>query len=292
MTSPPAATDRTQSGSVPGPTGPGWRRALRALPAETRAALRSNDLLLFGAGVTFYGAIAVVPLFVLAVWLLSLVVGVDRVEELAAELVEALPAALGAPEVAGAGVDLGLALSPLAAVFAVLPASLYGEGLRRAYAALADVDDTFVGWRGRLAVLPVLVVAPLLLLAVLAVTPLLNDLFGAGPGPTVLGIYVALNVDWLVLSLPLTWSYRVVAPDPPSWPVAAAGGFATGAFVAGFLQGFALFLSLPIDLGAPFGGSTAVGAVVAVLLWMWVLHLVVLVGYVATRHLQRLLDGR
>jgi membrane protein len=284
-----AASAEVRSGG-PASQRRGWRRALRAVPHETRAALRSNDLLLFGAGVTFYAAIAVVPLFVLAVWLLSLVVGTERVEELAAELVEALPGALGAPGVAGAGIELGLSLGPLAALVAVLPASLYGEGLRRAYAALAGVDGSFVGWRGRLAVLPVLVVAPLLLLAVLAVTPLLNDLFGAGPGPTAFGIYVALTVDWLVLSVPLTWSYRVVAPDPPSWRVAAVGGFVTGAFVAGFLQGFVLFLSLPVDLGAPFGGSVAVGAVVAVLLWMWLLHLVVLVGYVATRQLQRLLD--
>ena len=53
--------------------------------------------------------------------------------------------------------------------------------------------------------------------------------------------------------------------------------------MAGFLQGFVLFLTLPLDLGAPFAGQTSVGAVCAVLLWLWVLHMVVLVGWVATR---------
>jgi membrane protein len=79
-----------------------------------------------------------------------------------------------------------------------------------------------------------------------------------------------------------------VAADPPPWRSALVGGLATGAFVAGFLQGFVLFLSLPLDLGAPFGGQTAVGAVCAVLLWLWVLHLVVLVGWAATRAGSRL----
>lgn len=125
----------------------------------------------------------------------------------------------------------------------------------------------------------------------LGLTPVLNQLSSHGTGSTVLGLYLALNVNWMVLSLPLAWSYRIVAPDPPSWKVAMAGGFTTGAFVSGFLQGFVLFLSLPIDLGSPFGGATAVGAVSAVLLWMWVLHLGALYGYVATRAVSRLLAG-
>jgi membrane protein len=93
---------------------------------------------------------------------------------------------------------------------------------------------------------------------------------------------VALNVDWIAVSIPLAWTFRAVAPGGLSWRAAITGGFATGAFVSGFLQGFTLFLALPIDLGLPFGGLTAVGAVIAVLLWMWLLHAVVLYGYRAT----------
>ena len=37
-----------------------------------------------------------------------------------------------------------------------------------------------------------------------------------------------------------------------------------------------LFLALPLDLGAPFGGLTVVGGVVAIGLWLFLLHLVVL----------------
>ena len=44
-----------------------------------------------------------------------------------------------------------------------------------------------------------------------------------------------------------------------------------------------LFAALPIDLGVPFGGFDAVGAGVAVLLWLYLFHVIVLLaGYSAT----------
>jgi membrane protein len=259
------------------------RELVRRLPARTLDGLRGHDLLLYGAGVTFYAALAVLPVFFVATRMLSAVIGSSRVARLAVDLGQALPSAVGADQLAVRLLDEGSGLRWSAVLISLLPASLYGEGLRRAYTALAGVDDSLVGWRGRLAVLPVLAVAPALLLCVLGVTPLLADLFRQGVGGVALGVYVALNVDWVVVSLPLAWTFRVVAADPPSWRAALVGGFATGAFVAGFLQGFVLFLTLPLDLGAPFAGQTAVGAVCAVLLWLWVLHMVVLVGWVATR---------
>jgi membrane protein len=256
---------------------------VRQLPARTLDGLRGHDLLLYGAGVTFYAALAVLPVVFVATRVLSAVLGAERVLRLATDLGRALPSTLGADTLAVRLLGEATSLRWSAVLIALLPASLYGEGLRRAYSALAGADDSLVGWRGRLAVLPVLGVAPALLLCVLGITPLLADLFRQGAGGVALGVYVALNVDWVVVSLPLAWTFRVVAADPPSWRAALIGGFATGAFVAGFLQGFVLFLSLPLDLGAPFAGQTAVGAVCAVLLWLWVLHLVVLVGWVATR---------
>jgi hypothetical protein len=65
----------------------------------------------------------------------------------------------------------------------------------------------------------------------------------------------------------------------------------TGAFVSGFLQGFLLFLSLPVNLGRPFGGLTGVGVSSALLVRLWVLHAVVLVGYAFTWSLDERADG-
>jgi len=164
----------------------------------------------------------------------------------------------------------------------LLPATFYGEGLRRAFVSLTTTPDRLIGWRGRIAVLPLFVSAPVLLLAVLLVTPTLARLFATGGLSVLLAIVLAFLTDWIVLSLTLTWVYRVVSPTGTGWLASLWGGAVTGSFVAGFVQGFVLFLSLPLRLGVPFGGFTEIGGVVAVGLWLYLLHVLVLVGFLLT----------
>ena len=66
----------------------GLRRVVRAAFVP----LRGRDLSLHAAAITFYGAIAVVPVALLAIWLTSLIAGADRVRRLAGYAVETLPA--------------------------------------------------------------------------------------------------------------------------------------------------------------------------------------------------------
>lgn len=265
---------------------PSRREVFRELPRRTVLRLRTRNLPLHAAGLTFYGALAAVPCLLISIRVAGWIAGESRVRDLGRSLAQAVPSAMGADTTARAVVDYGLAVSWTVVIFSIFPASLYGEGLRRAYLTLGGAPGArrqrWGGWRGRAALLPVLAAAPVLLLVVLGVTPLLADLFARGLGGTVLGVYVALNVDWVVVSIPLAWTFRAVAPQHLSWGHALLGGFATGAFVAGFLQGVLLFVALPVDIGAPFGGSRAVGGVIAALLWLWLLHVVVLVGLAAT----------
>jgi membrane protein len=148
-------------------------------------------------------------------------------------------------------------------------------------------------------VLPVLVLAPVGLLAILGVAPELARLFAGnaagtgqlgagGVGRAALAFYIALNVDWVVVSLVLVYVYRVMGPRRPGWRASIAGAFFTGAFISGFVQGFVIFLAVPVDLGSPFGGFDAVGAVVAVALWMWLFTALSVLGYAITLAL----DGR
>jgi membrane protein len=85
--------------------------------------------------------------------------------------------------------------------------------------------------------------------------------------------------------VPLIWVFRVVAAERLRWSAVAVGALFTAACLSGFLQGFVLFLALPIDLGAPFGGLTVVGGVVAVGFWLFLLHLVLLAGWLGTQAL-------
>ncbi|WP_173063908.1 YhjD/YihY/BrkB family envelope integrity protein [Phytohabitans houttuyneae] len=260
-----------------------WGR-LRAVAAAAARRLRGRDVALHAAAVTFYGAVAVVPVVLLATWLAGLVGGAERVRRLGGYAVDALPTAIGADRVVAALLRAGLDLTPMLALAALLPATFYGEGLRRAFASIAGSGGAqrLIGWRGRLRLVPLLALTPALLLAVLATLPLTTRLVGRGGWSGVLGVVLSFLACWLALTPVLFWVYRVVAPGDTGWPATALVGSFTAANISGFLHGLVLFAALPLDLGLPFGGLDAVGAAVALLLWLYLFHVIVLVGYATT----------
>ena len=243
-----------------------------------------HDLSLASAGAALYGALCVVPSVLVAVGLAQLLLGREALQRYGGALADTLPTAIGADQAAHRVIDAGLTLSPAGIVFAVVMGSAYGEGLRRALARFAPVDPDVGPPRlaVRAATLPLLGLAPLLLAGLLLTAPWLGrtaDRSGAG---VALASYVSLTLVWVLTWLPLTWTFRVVGPGRLQWRAAFVGAVVTGAFVSGFLQGFLLFCSLPIDLARPFGGLAGVGVACVLLLWLWVLHAVVLVGYAFT----------
>ena len=251
-----------------------------------RRRLQGRDLALICAGLTFYAGIAVVPLLVLAFGLTARLTSPTRVQELGGRLAELLPAQLGAPDAVARLVDAGVGLTLTQGLLALLPMSLYGEGLRRALLRFTGRREGLTGWRGRLAALPVLLIAPVLLYPLLLSVPVMADLAETGGAGATLGrIAVGFYSVLTALALPLAWGFRVVGSGQVRWTSLAVGALFTAACLSGFLQGFVLFLSLPLDLGAPFGGLTVVGGVVAVGFWLFLLHLVVVGGWLLTQTL-------
>jgi membrane protein len=248
---------------------------------------------LIAAGLTFYAGIAVVPVLVLAFALTTWLTSPERVRELGGRLADLLPGDLGAPDAVERLVSAGVELSLLGGVLALLPMSFYGEGLRRALLRFGGRREGLTGWKGRLAALPVVLVTPLLLYPLLLTVPVMADLaetggLGATVGRVALGFYGVLAA----LTVPLAWGFRVVGAGRVRWSALVAGALFTAACLSGFLQGFVLFLALPLDLGAPFGGLDVVGGVVALGLWLFLLHLVVIGGWLATQSLDELLARR
>jgi membrane protein len=132
----------------------------------------------------------------------------------------------------------------------------------------------------------VLLVSPLLLYPLLRAAGTMAELADRGGawstvGRVAVGFYSVLGA----LVLPLAWGFRVVAGVPVRWPALAAGCLFTAACLSGFLQGFVLFLALPLDLGAPFGGLPVVGGVVAIGFWLFLLHIVLLGCWLLTQAL-------
>ena len=261
-----------------------WARTeAGGLLRSIRAQLRGRDTALISAGLTFYAGIAVVPLLVLSLGLTAWLTSAGTVRSLAGRLAEVLPAELGAPDALARLVDAGVTLSPLNAVLSLLPMSLYGEGLRRALLRFSPAHDRFTAWRGRLLALPLVVVAPLLLYPLLLAGRELADLAQRpGAWATVGGFAVGYYSVLAALTVPLVWGFRVVAAGRLRWSAVVVGALLTAASLSGFLQGFVLFLALPLDLGAPFGGLVVVGGAVALGFWLFLLHLVVIAGWLFT----------
>lgn len=109
-----------------------WRAEAAGLLASVRRRLEGRDLALIAAGLTFYAGIALVPLLVVTFALTAQLTSAATVRELGDHLVELLPAQLGAPAAVRRLVSAGISLDVWGGLLALLPMSLYGEGLRRA----------------------------------------------------------------------------------------------------------------------------------------------------------------
>ncbi len=255
---------------------------MRGLVRDVVRATRGHDLAMYAAAVTFYATVGVVPLLLLSLYLAGVVAGESMVRDLAEGLTSLLPDELGAREAATFLADAGTTMSPLAALAALLPASLYGEGLVRAFDVLSAGDLRRRSARGRLGSLVVVAMSPVLLLAGLTAARGLTELLGDSLLDRALGIYFAFLVGWLTITPVLAFAYRGLAPESPGTRALLWGAAGTGSFLSGTCLGFVLFLSLGIDLGGAYGGARHLATAAACVGWLFVLHVVVLVGYVVT----------
>lgn len=243
---------------------------------------RGHDIALYAAGVTFYAVVGIVPLLLLTLYLAGLVAGETTVRSLADGLAGLLPDELGAQEAGRFLARAGTGLGPLSALTALVPASLYGEGLVRAFDRLSEEDGRRRSLRGRIGSLVLLAVGPVLLLGGLAASGALVARLGDGAGDRVLGVYLSFVIGWLIVSPVLAYLYRGLAPERPGTRALLWGSFGTGSFLAGTALGFVLFLSLGIDIGGAYGGLAPLANAVAAVGWLFVLHAMMLVGYVTT----------
>jgi NADPH:quinone reductase-like Zn-dependent oxidoreductase/uncharacterized BrkB/YihY/UPF0761 family membrane protein len=269
----------------------GRRARVRGAAGEVRRTFPGSDVALWAAGATYFGLIGLVPLALVTLWAVGHLVGGDTVTRAMEAGIAGLPGGHGTPQALRTLTHVALSMSWVRALVVLFPASLYGEGLRRAFLQLSGIPDRLTGWRGRAGLLGVAVVAPFLLLAVLATSPLVGPLYARGGWWLVLGIVVAFHVVWVTVSSALVVLFRLVGPGRLGWRALVVGGFSTGAVLAGFLQGFLLFLAIPVEWSAPFGGLPIVGAVSALALWLYLIHLLMLCGYRVTVVLDGLLVG-
>jgi membrane protein len=259
--------------------------AVREVLSDVVGACRGHDLLLCAAGVTFYAVVALLPVLLLSVRLTGLLVGDGTAEAVARSLASLLPGAVGADDAATWVAERGAALPLAAAAAALLPASLYGEGLVRALDRFSPGEGRCRTLTGRAGAVVVVLATPALLLAGVGAQNAARDVGGDGLPGQLLGTYLAFLVAWVAVSLVLCFAYRALALDRPGRRALLWGAFGTGSFVAGTSLGWVLFVSLEVPLGGVYGGSEELAAVVVSAFFLLALHLMVLLGHVLTGRL-------
>lgn len=272
-------TGATRVPGAPGVVG----RFVREVGTETIAGLRGRDLSLYAAAITFFGAIALVPALLVGLRLTVPVFGADGVIDRVVQAAESLPdGGHGVAPGLRALAEAAVGMSWMSLLVVLFPASLYGEGLRRGFiqvAPPAPQADTFTAWRGRLGFLPVVIVMPALVATLLACAPVVAPRYAAGGWSVVLGVVISFHVVFVAISCVVFLVYLVPGIGGLDARAALVGALCTGAVLAGFLHGFLLFLAIPLPWGAPFAGLDAVGTPVALVLWLYLLHLLLIVGY-------------
>ncbi len=250
--------------------------------------LRGRDLSLWAAGVTFFAVLAVVPLVLVALRGAAFLGSPEFVRHGVSRWADALPAGHGPGPALEALATAALGTPWTALLVTLLPATFYGEGLLRGLVQVAGRPaGALVGWRGRLMFVPVLVLSPTLAIAPLATADAVAGYYTRGGWATFWGITLSFHIDWLIIAAVTAIVFAGSAPRGVRRGPLVAGAFAVAAVLTGFFHGFLLFLAIPLDWSVPFGGLVAVGAVSALVLWLYLLHVLLLLGYRLTLSAER-----
>ncbi|MDP8993267.1 MAG: YihY/virulence factor BrkB family protein [Actinomycetota bacterium] len=252
------------------------------LPGRVRhiaARAREDDIFLHAAALAFYGLVSVAPLVVVALWLVSLVVGDDEVRRTAEKLGRFAPRQLGADRALERVADVGTRAGVVAVVAALWPATAYGAGLVRVFDRLSEgAERELKGLRGRGLALCLVGLVPALILSSLLASYVGVKLLGDGALPTAAGLVLALALGFLATAAAVTLIYKVFPHRSPPWhsmlrgTVVAAGGTSllSVAYVA--------YLRLGADFEQRYT-SDAVAAIVLLALWLFLANVALLVGY-------------
>jgi membrane protein len=249
--------------------------------------VRRHDLVFYAAGLTFYAGVAVVPLLLVAWFVTSLVLGDDLVRTLTLALAEYAPTSLGLQEGVRSLGEVGPRLPVASFAAALIPATSYGDGLVRAFDRVAERDRRAKGLRGRLLGLVFVAALPPVVMAELGAVAVVPGALGFTGRFNLVSVAVAFVVGWLSASLLVGVLYRAFSPRPIQAGPLALGATLTGSFLSGMSLTWLFLLRFGVDVGIAFGGSDLLGTLVVAAVFLYLVQVVLLGGYVLSLVLAR-----
>jgi membrane protein len=256
--------------------------AVRQVVPDLVRQIRRHDLVFYAAGLTFYAAIAVVPLLLVAWFVTSLVLGDEVVGTLTTALAAYAPTSLGLREGVRSLGEVGPRLGIASFAAALVPATSYGDGLVRAMDRVAERDRRAKGLRGRLLALVFVASLPPVVMAELGAVAVLPGALGFTGRFNLVSVAVAFVVGWLSAGLLAGVLYRAFSPRPLAAGPLALGAALTGSFLSGMSLTWLFLLRFGVDVGVAFGGSDLLGTVVVAAVFLYLVQVVLLGGYVLT----------
>jgi membrane protein len=250
------------------------------LAREVAWQVRRHDLPFYAAGLTFYAAIAVVPLLLVAWFVTSLVLGDEVVRTLTLALAEYAPTSLGLREGVRSLGEVGPRLGIASLAAALIPATSYGDGLVRALDRIAERDRRAKGLRGRGLALLFVAALPPVVMGELGAVAVLPGALGFTGRFNLVSVGVAFAVGWVSASLLVGVLYRAFSPRPIGTGALALGAAVTGSFLAGMSLTWLFLLRFGVDVGIAFGDSDLLGTVVVAAVYLYLVQMVLLSGYI------------
>jgi membrane protein len=250
------------------------------LPRPIRAVVErahTNDVFTYAAALAFYAIVSIVPLTILVLWIVSVVLGDDRVRQLALEVGRLSPKNLGTDRIVQRVAELGTRLGIVAIIASLWPATAYGAGLERAFDRLGPKrDKALEGLRGR--GLFFIVLLPIFVLGSLIGSFAGSEAVGREGAARFVGYGMALATGFLSTGVGLILIYRIFPPGRLSWrdSIRATLVAATGISLLSFL--FVLYVSLGANFEEHYATS-GLAALVLLAVWLFLANVLVLAAY-------------
>jgi membrane protein len=223
-----------------------------------------------------------VPLLLVAWFVTSLVLGGEVVRTLTTSLAAYAPTSLGLREAVRALGEVGPRLGVASFAAALVPATSYGDGLVRAMDRIAERDRRAKGLRGRLLALVFVASLPPVVMAELGAVAVLPGTLGFTGRFNLVSVTVAFVVGWLSAGLLVGVLYLAFSPRPLAAGPLALGAALTGSFLSGMSLTWLFLLRFGVDVGVAFGDSDMLGTVVVAAVFLYLVQVVLLGGYVLT----------
>jgi len=239
--------------------------------------IRGDDVLLFSAGLAFYALVSVAPLSIMVVWLLGVLLGDQRLHQLAMEIGRVAPKQLGADKAVDRVASLGTRIGLWALVTGLWPATAYGTGLKRAFDRLMHgADEPAKGLRGR--GLAFLVLLPLITVGTLGGGLAGSQALGSGTSGKIAGAAFALAIGFVTALVALVLIYWIFPPERLGWSAIVRGAATAAGAIAVLSLALVLYVASGTNVAEHYA-SSGLALIVLLAVWLFCSNVATLVGY-------------